>query len=139
MSVTDKLTDALDIVTGTKDIQAIKAVIEVQKDLSLILEENRALREENHALKNIDIVRSELTKRGNGYYKESEGPYCIRCFDVDGKLVHLILDPERQKEIINGRCLNCNADGIQTCEINEKWNEERLQHFEDLKQLRKLF
>lgn len=125
MSVTEKLTSALEIVAGTKDVLAIQAVIEVQKDLSLILEENRELREENHRLKNIDILRQELSYKGNSYYKGVEGPFCTTCFDNDGKLIRLILTMNIDDEYLIGNCSVCSSKEIQTVEKNVDYESHK--------------
>ncbi|TFJ40148.1 hypothetical protein CKN73_07445 [Carnobacterium divergens] len=108
MSVTDKLTSALEIVAGTKDILAIQAVIEVQKDLSLILEENRELREENHRLKNDTIIEANLEYH-EGVYLRGNEVYCAVCWDKDKKLTRVRQVRANQKGNTDFACDICNT------------------------------
>lgn len=75
MGLQEKWDNMLGLVTGTNDPVTLKAVIEVQKEMSQLLQENQELRQEIHDLKNVQILRSEVKKIGNTYYKGEEGPF----------------------------------------------------------------
>ncbi len=116
--------DAKDFATGANDLQLKQILSDIQGKVYELQEENRDLREEIENLKNIDIVRGELKKKGNAYYKADEGPYCLTCFDSEGKLVNLILSTKTAVKFKIGRCSKCQTEDIQTEEENLKYDEE---------------
>lgn len=122
--------------SGSKDFQLLNAVMEIQKELISIQNENRDLRMENHELKNIDITRGHLVKKVNCYYKDDEGPFCTNCFDSEGKLIYLILDPVNGKKAVFGRCPHCKTEKIETNIINQDWEMEKERHYRLLKEFR---
>lgn len=89
MGLQDSFERMLDLVSGSNDPILLKSVIEVQRELSALEEENRKLRQEIHDLKNKKILETELEYSNNAYFKkDNKGiPYCSRCYDVDGRLV----------------------------------------------------
>lgn len=89
MGLQDSFERMLDLVSGSNDPILLKSVIEVQRELSALEEENRKLRQEIHDLKNKKILETELEYRNNAYFKKDneEIPYCSRCYDVDKNLV----------------------------------------------------
>lgn len=139
MGLQEKWDNMLGLVTGTNDPVTLKAVIEVQKEMSQLLQENQELRQEIHDLKNVQILRSEVKKIGNTYYKGEESPFCTNCFDTKGILVHLILDPEVRVKVVVGRCPNCKTDKIETNVLNENWKKEIEDHQRYLSEFRKIF
>lgn len=137
MDFAKSLEKMIGLASGSNDPVAMKAVMDVQRELIQIQEENRRLRIENHELKNIDIMRSELSKQGNVYYKGEDGPYCMTCFDSEGKLIHLIVSPERGKKRVFGKCSNCSTDKIETNIYNDDWEKEQAQHARALREFRR--
>lgn len=125
MGLQESFDKMLGLVTGSNDPMLLKSVIEVQRELVGLQEENRNLRSEIHDLKNVEIIKSELKYKGNAYYKGEEGPFCTNCFDVTGKLVRLQLIRIYGNSMIEGSCTNCGAEKIQTAEINLNANAER--------------
>lgn len=147
MGIQESFDKMLALVSGSSDPMLLKSVMEVQRELVSLQEENRQLRQKNNELQNIDILRSELEYKGNAYYHSDDGPYCTTCFDRDGKLIRLILEKKYGEEFKIGRCSNCKASGIQTEEKNltyvqeiknrqeqrKRWNEhtQKFMNFED--------
>ncbi|MDT2805254.1 hypothetical protein [Vagococcus lutrae] len=89
MALQDSFERMLDLVSGSNDPILLKSVIEVQRELSALEEENRKLRQEIHDLKNKRLLETELEYRNNAYFKKNnkEIPYCSRCYNVDERLV----------------------------------------------------
>lgn len=89
MGLQESFERMLDLVSGSNDPILLKSVIEVQRELSALEEQNRKLRQEIHDLKNKKLLETELEYRNNAYFKKDnkETPYCSRCYDVDKKLV----------------------------------------------------
>lgn len=104
-SALEKMTD---YVTGSKDPQLLTAVMEVQRELIAIQEENRALRQKVIDLENIDIISSELIYRGNCYYRNYDGPFCTKCFDDEGKLIRMSV--KGWYLTIEAKCPKCNNE-----------------------------
>jgi len=75
---------------GNMPIQ--QKVIDLQGELLNVQEELQRLRQENAELKNVEKINAELRKDENCYRRPGArhvGPFCIRCWDVDRKLVNL--------------------------------------------------
>lgn len=90
MGLQEKWDNMLGLVTGTNDPVTLKAVIEVQKEMSQLLQENQELRQEIHDLKNEQILDSELELDKHFLYKKHDNtnqPYCLKCWDSDRKLI----------------------------------------------------
>lgn len=77
--------------TVSKDPQALSAVMEFQRQLIQIQEENRLLREENHEFKNEKIIESQLVYK-EGYYVRTtdQRKICSKCWDKDRKMISTI-------------------------------------------------
>lgn len=110
MGLQESFDKMLGLVTGSNDPMLLKSVIEVQRELVELQEKNRNLRNKIHDLKNIEIFKSELEYKSNAYYKGSEGPFCTNCFDVNGKLVRLLLTKVNSNSMIQGSCVNCGTE-----------------------------
>lgn len=105
-SALEKMTD---YVTGSKDPQLLTAVMEVQRELIAIQEENRVLRQKIIDLENDKIADGELTFR-NGVYEKGNDVYCSVCWDRDRKLVRV-------------RKVQKTADGFTSysCDVCKAW------------------
>ncbi|EMF0085519.1 hypothetical protein ACOVAC_002135 [Enterococcus hirae] len=109
MSFEDKWDKMLGLVTGTNDPQMLKAVIEVQRDMSKILQENKMLRDEINDLKNEQILDSELKYR-NGVYTKGKDIFCSVCWDRDKRLSRV----RKVKQSENGNT-------AYSCDICKQW------------------
>lgn len=108
MDFGDALDRMIGLATGSKDPVALNAVMEVQRQLVLIQEENRKLRFENEEMKNEKILSSQIEHKNNAYYKKGEDiPYCTRCYDVDKKLVTMSARIRLYSDTYTFVCPNC--------------------------------
>ena len=92
MGFSESLEKMIALATGSKDPIVINAVLEVQKDLINIQEENRKLRLENEELRNRNINKQNLEFKDNAYYPKdgSDNIYCPRCLDKNGELINML-------------------------------------------------
>ena len=79
---------------GGNTLEAQEAVLKYREEILKVTEENLELKKELADLKKQLAIEHELVYIGEVYYRikngdQKEGPYCQRCFDVDGKLVRL--------------------------------------------------
>nr|DAY95609.1 MAG TPA: CRISPR-associated endonuclease [Caudoviricetes sp.] len=109
MSLSDALEKMANYVTGSKDPQLLGAVMEVQRELIEIQEENRNLRQRIIELENLEIVSSELKYRANCYYRDGTGPFCTKCFDDDGKLIRMTVEEDFNTAYVVGICPKCKS------------------------------
>lgn len=108
MGLQEKWDNMLGLVTGTNDPVTLKAVIEVQKEMSLLLQENQELRQEIHDLKNEQILDSELELDRHFLYKKHDKtnqPYCLKCWDSEKKLIRAIIVD--YYGVAMGKCPSC--------------------------------
>jgi len=108
MGLQDKWDNMLGLVTGTNDPTTLKAVIEVQKEMSQLLQENQNLRQEIHDLKNERLMDSELELIGHFLYKKhdnSNQAYCLKCWDSERKLIRAV--NIKMYDIPMSECLRC--------------------------------
>lgn len=87
MDISKSLENLIALATGSKDPIALNAVMEVQRQLIVIQEENRNLRQDIHELKNLQIVESEL-EYCEGVYRKNDAIYCSICW-ADKKLIRV--------------------------------------------------
>ncbi|MEO2552971.1 hypothetical protein [Enterococcus casseliflavus] len=88
MDFNKAIENLIGLATGSKDPLALNAVMEVQKQLILIQEENRVLREELHDLKNDRIIESQLEYKDGYYVRNTDGRmFCSKCWDSEKKMI----------------------------------------------------
>lgn len=85
MGVQEKFDYMVGLVTGSNDPVLLKSVMEVQRELISIQEENRELRNEIHELKNEKILEGDLEYH-QGVYTKGNDTYCAVCWDRDKRL-----------------------------------------------------
>ena len=91
MGFNESLEKMIGLATGSRDPIAMSAVMEVQKELIKIQEENRNLRLKVHELENERILDSELEFHGGVYTRKSDKrKFCAKCWDNDKKLNSVI-------------------------------------------------
>jgi len=88
-------------------LQAVELVNQVQE----LAMENMELRQQVQTLNDRLKLRAELYSQGNRYFRNKpegtpDGPFCTRCFDVDGLLVLMHLT-ERMSGPDSYECPNC--------------------------------
>lgn len=107
--IKEMLKDARNFASGANDIQTVNLLKDIQIQVYDLLEENRELREENHALKNEKILEGDLIYKNSAYYKvdNDEIPYCSKCFDVDKTLVTMNMTVPAMSTYYKFSCPNC--------------------------------
>lgn len=78
----------------SQNIKDIKELYEllfegIQEDITSLREKNLSLREHVAELQKKLNIEGEIKCDGSVYWLGDDGPYCRRCFDVDGKLARL--------------------------------------------------
>lgn len=109
MGLNESIDKMMGLATGSRDPQALNAVMEVQRQLIQIQSENKTLRERIEELENEKILSNELEYKNNVYYRKGEEnkPYCKRCYDVDKKLVTLDWTIDLYSSTYTFRCPEC--------------------------------
>jgi len=91
MGIIDNFKDVLKIADAANNFELYKKVVELQTSVLALQEENQALKERIREIENRNDIAGRLHVKDNAYYlndgKQLDGPYCMRCWDVDGKLV----------------------------------------------------
>lgn len=118
MDFGDALKAMIGLATGSNDPIALNAVMEVQRQLIEIQEENRILREELHDFKNERIISAELEYR-DGVYKKGNEVYCNVCWDRDNKLSRLRILAADGKGKIEFVCDVCNKRRFSDITLDE--------------------
>ncbi len=115
----DLLRKAMDLARKIDSVPLYQVIIELQQDVLALQDEKARSDEENRTLKSQLHERDERDRRRaalvfrDGVYRHRDGgdgdAYCPRCFDADGKAVHLA-------PLANGVlcCQNCKAQWIPT-------------------------
>ena len=95
MSIVDNVKDLSELVKKYNDQDLYERIISLREEILTLREENLELHEKINKLESASELEAELYKKGNCYYKKSdtakEQPFCMTCWDVDRKLVSLIL------------------------------------------------
>lgn len=96
MGVLDSLKDVVTLVQKADNIDLTNKIIALQTDVLAVYEENRTLRDGLLAAKAALEQKARMQFEKDAYWMgdgrtESDGPYCPRCFDVDGKSVRMVL------------------------------------------------
>lgn len=94
------------------NIQLYQKLIAIQEKIIKILDKDLELKEENLRLTKAVDLSSRLEFRDDVYWLASDkpgerGPYCPKCHDADGKLIHFI-DSSVDPSII--KCPVCHID-----------------------------
>jgi regulator of replication initiation timing len=91
MGILDNFKDLFKVAETVNNIELYKKLSELQTAVHTLEEENHSLKEHLRERDNQQTIAGQLRARDNAYYREEggtvEGPFCMRCWDVDGKLV----------------------------------------------------
>lgn len=112
MGFNESLEKMIALATGSKDPIAINAILEVQKDLINIQEENRKLRLDNEELKNKTINKQNVEFKDNAYYSKdgSDNIFCPRCLDKDGELINMLKWIPAYSKRYDAKCPECKTN-----------------------------
>ena len=93
MGIFDNFKDLFKLADTVNNIELYKKLSELQTSMYALEEENRnrALKDEIRRRDEQRDIQDRLYPKDNAYYlddgKTLDGPFCLRCWDVDGKLV----------------------------------------------------
>ena len=96
MGVIDTLKDVVTLVQKADNIELTKKIIGLQTDILAMTEENRSLRDKVSKLEAALDLRGKMHFEKDAYWMgdgrtEKDGPYCPRCYDIDGRPVRMTL------------------------------------------------
>lgn len=70
--------------------EVISQVIDLQMLVSELIDKNRQLSDENHALRGKLEEKAKMKFNGLWYQREGDDtPFCPQCFEAEGKAIHL--------------------------------------------------
>ena len=91
MGIIDNFKDVLKIADAANNLDLYKKLAELQTSVLGLQEENKELKERLREIEKKHGIAGRLHAKDNAYYlddgRQLDGPYCMRCWDVDGKLV----------------------------------------------------
>ena len=91
MGIIENFKDILNIADAVKNADLYKKVAETQSTVMQLMEENHALKAQIKELQEQQDIGARLHPQDNAYYlddgKQLDGPFCLRCWDVDKNLV----------------------------------------------------
>lgn len=84
-------------------------IVDLRGEILEMTEENLTLKERVRELEQQQKVISELVREGNYYYRNLDGkklgPFCMACWDGDGKLVNVkLMEDGFTTSTVCGRC-----------------------------------
>ncbi len=94
MGILDTAKDVITLVQKADNLELVKQVLALNKDIMVMMEENRSLRDQIRELKEQLHTKQALVVRGNHYWVRKEdgtedGPFCTACQDSDHKLIRM--------------------------------------------------
>jgi hypothetical protein len=93
MGLYEAIKDGVEVARKADNIQVMKQLLDAQKELLDLFDENRKLKERIRELEVREDVSRNLRYDGERYWLTrdgaEDGPYCSVCFDHDGKLIRL--------------------------------------------------
>jgi hypothetical protein len=106
MGIIEALKRLAALTKAINNIEVQQQVIELQVQIMDMLEENRRLKEDLAELRASERQRKNLTVEDMTYWTnedgKTDGPFCTRCYDVDGKLVRM-----RKHDSVAGSGMTC--------------------------------
>jgi hypothetical protein len=103
MGMIDQLREVVELVQKADNIDLLRKMLGLQTELTTLVEENKTLRNRVRQLEEEAQLRQKVTFRDHlCWLEEDPHPYCPRCYESDGKLVHLKTHGNGDRE-----CLVC--------------------------------
>ena len=98
MKVVDNLKEIADLIKKYNDQELYQRIVALREEVLGLKEENIEMRERLAENERKELLQSRLVRRGNCYYIEREGdekdgPFCMACWDYEGKLVNVVINP----------------------------------------------
>jgi hypothetical protein len=95
VGIIDTLKDVATLVQKADNIELTNKVIALQTEVLGVFEENRTLRDRVSAAESALELKAKMQFDKDVYWMgdgrtEKDGPYCSRCFDIDGKPVRMV-------------------------------------------------
>lgn len=103
MGIIDNFKDLFKVADAVNNSELYKKLAEIQRDFFALQEENNQLKQELCQRDERQNIAGRLRVQDNAYYLENDGPYCMRCWDVDSKLVREKLGATRGTHF----CVEC--------------------------------
>lgn len=119
-TIKETIKDAVTVAQQSDNVDLYRKILDAYGAAMDLMEENIDLKQQIAEMKNELQKEKDVVKIGNAYYVKDDdgvqkGPYCMRCYDKDRKLVNYRIGyNESHKE---GRCPVC---AFCTCAIDEE-------------------
>jgi len=91
----------------------------LQTDVYSLVEKNEKLKKQLDEIKKTEDIESQIVYKENTYWRNSDGPYCTKCWDTENTLVRL-----HSEDSIEGQCPNCDNKVVFDIEAYEKQKDE---------------
>ena len=92
MGVIETIKDAVKLAQKLGNVEIAQALIDTQQAALDLMGENQSLRGEVARLKEALELQGTVKYNGGAYWSENgdrDGPFCTKCWEVDGKLVRM--------------------------------------------------
>jgi hypothetical protein len=101
MGILDNAKDIANAVHEAKNLDLYARVLDLNRGIMDLVEENRNLHNENVDLKKKLKLRETMTFNEPFYYQEGDKtPFCSACWEVQQLPVHLKLSQERERDLV---------------------------------------
>jgi hypothetical protein len=91
VGIIENFKDVLKLADAANNLDLYKKLAELQNSVLGLQEENQALKERLRETEKQNDIAGHLHVKDNAYYvddgKQIDGPFCMRCWDVERKLV----------------------------------------------------
>ena len=92
MGIVDIIKDAIRLARKLDNVAIVKALLDAQQSALELTQQNEELREEVARLKEALELHGTVKYDDGAYWSENgdrDGPFCTKCWEVDGKLVRM--------------------------------------------------
>jgi hypothetical protein len=94
MGILDTVRETVGLIQKVDNIELYRRMLELQTQVVQLVEENRALKDRLS-------TKEQLVFKENSYWKDDGSQFCCRCWDVDGKLVHLMIRAKTRSPVVH--------------------------------------
>ncbi len=114
MSVTENIKEVVKLVRQIDNLPLYRAVMGLQTEVMDLTEKLRLKNEENTRLQQALSVKPNLVVKHSAYWQKGEdgklvdGPFCCRCFDIDGRTCRLVVKERDTFELV--QCPQCKQE-----------------------------